>query len=458
MISANEIRNRQIKVVQVGYDKDEVNTLLDEAADTVDSYVAESGELYHKMEILAAKIEEYREEEDSIKAALISAEKMAEQIKRESKEKAQAILDDANAQAAEIIAKANAELDDASTRAKNILIDTNAQSEQILAESNTKANEIVTGAEKKANEAINSAKIVAQNVLDQAREISGDLVEKSREEKEAYELLIKTLKEDAREFIEKLKGLYNEQLDFLGSAKLESSSSVTESDIESIHSEVESLVSEIDEMEEAIPSSISIDDVDDKQDEDEEPANDIQDTEETAEPEDTSHDEIIASFNKNIEIEKEKVFAEIENDSTQDSDIEEPSQEQDDDQLDFEIIEDEVGEYTQDDTDESAEEEIPESELDDTPLDNVDLDDEPADPREALEAFSRNQRSRSSDTEPKEAEASLFDENEMPFESYFNVKREDSHYDRTQTISLIPPEDDEEDDEPRFRGFFKKRK
>ena len=61
----------------------------------------------------------------------------------------------------------------------------------------------------------------------------------------------------------------------------------------------------------AIPSSISIDDVDDKQDEDEEPADDLEEAEEINEPDDTSHDEIIASFNKNIEIEKEKVFAEF---------------------------------------------------------------------------------------------------------------------------------------------------
>ena len=107
MISANEIRNRQIKVSQVGYDKEEVNILLDEAADTVDGYVAENKELYHKLEVLANKIEEYRAEEDSIKSALITAQKMADQIKKESAqaaedkkkavdEKARETIDDAN--------------------------------------------------------------------------------------------------------------------------------------------------------------------------------------------------------------------------------------------------------------------------------------------------------------------------------------------------------------------------
>lgn len=464
MISANEIRNKQIKVVQVGYDKDEVNTLLDDAADTVDSYVAESQELYHKMEILAAKIEEYREEEDSIKAALITAEKMADQIKRESKEKAQGIIDAANEQAKDIIAKANAQLDDASTKAKNIIVDTTAQSEQLIAESNAKAEQIVTNAEKKANEAINSAKIVAQNVLDQAREISSDLVDKSKEEKEAYELLNKTLKEDAREFIEKLKGLYSEQLGFLNSAKLESSSNTDDSEVESIHNEVESLVSEIDEMEQAIPSSINIDDEPkDEPEQESEPQPEPTDAPEDDVPEienpeavEAAHDEIIASFNKNVEKEKEKVFSQIENEPEQAAQQDEEKEEE---HHDFEIVEDSVSDYTQENFDEQPAGEIPESELNDAPLDNIELDDEPADPREAVEAFSRNQRSRTVETEPEDAEDSLFDEKELPFESYFNVKKEDAHLDRTQTISLIPPEEDEEEDDgPKFKGFFKKKK
>ena len=46
----------------------------------------------------------------------------------------------------------------------------------------------------------------------------------------------------------------------------------------------------------------------------------------------------------------------------------------------------------------------------------------------------------------------------LGFENYFNVNTKDAHFDKTQTISLIPPEDDEDDDEPKFKGFFKKKK
>ena len=77
MISANELRNIQISK----FTAEELAYVIQQASDTIDGYVNENKDLYHKLELLAAKIEEYREEEDSIKAALITAEKIAEFIK-----------------------------------------------------------------------------------------------------------------------------------------------------------------------------------------------------------------------------------------------------------------------------------------------------------------------------------------------------------------------------------------
>ena len=77
----------------------------------------------------------------------------------------------------------------------------------------------------------------------------------------------------------------------------------------------------------------------------------------------------------------------------------------------------------------------------------------------AVEAFSQNEITPiektavpeiSEDTD-MEDEESLFDDGEqLPFENYFNVNREDVHNDKSQTISLIPPEDNE-DEEPKWR-------
>ncbi|MFR5874881.1 MAG: DivIVA domain-containing protein [Eubacterium sp.] len=413
MISANEIRNRQISVTQVGYDKDEVNALLDEAAETVDAYVNESKELYRKMEILAQRIEEYREEEDSIKAALITAEKMADSIKKESNEKANALISSSEEHA-------KAAIDDANTKADKIISEAREYSSKLIADKSKEANAIVADAEKKANEAINSSKIVAQNILDQAKEISDDLVTKSREQKEAYELLITALKSDAKSFIENVKALYTEQLEVLGCAKLESTDESKEEsseNVDALQKEVESLVSEMKEMESAIPEAITIDaveynepkaepieDINAKTDEEE---NVVTVVEESADEESSS--DIIASITEETDNAEKTAKAPEE----------------------FEIIEE------------------------DSSLEPFELVGEnPADPMEAVEAFSKNEET-GSDTDK-----SLFDdeENQLPFESYFNVKKDDVHGDRTQTISLVPPEEEDDDEEPKFKGFFKKKK
>lgn len=442
MISSNEIRNRQISAAQGGYNKDEVNILLDEAADTVDAYVAESKELYHKLEILAAKIEEYRVDEDSIKTAIISAQKMADSIEQQAKEKASkseqessakaaAIVEEATKKAEEILTAANVrykeKLSDAELKAKEMLSDikerdisskenaekliteTRAYCKNLIAENTEKAEQIISDAEAKANEAISSSKIVAQNVLDQAKEISDELLVKSREEKEAYELLVSALKNDAKDFIENLKSLYTSQLEVLSGAKLESDSTDAEKpmeDVDSIHSNIENLMSEMTEIEDSIPNAVTIEKT-------EEPV-DIVDTQEAPVIED--YVDISSGDDEFVDMADEKITAE---------DTETPNAEDED---------------------------IP-------------------DPMEAVEAFSQNEITPidtssvsipeiNENAEMQEAEKSLFDDDaQQPFESYFNVKRDDAHLDRTQTISLIPPEEeDEDDDEPRFRGLFKKKK
>lgn len=430
MISADELRKIRIAEAGEGYSKKDVDELLDAAADTIDAYINENESVYHKLEVLASKIEEYRAEEDIIKTAIIKAERTAEEIRVEAKSKATSLLEAGEQKVQEIVESANAKAEQISNDAQKIKeeaeqvgIDAKVQAEAIISEARERAaeilkektdagNAIIADAEKKANEAINSSKIVAQNILDQAKEISEDLIAKSREEKEAYELLVSALKNDAKDFIERVKALYSEQLEFLGSAKLErdSEEKIEKAEaVSNLQDEVESLVSEMAEIENAIPESISI----------EQPETDITNDA-------PAEDESVIDF-ESITVEAVDLEEEIE-------EVEEEADE----------IEEAV---------EEVEEVIEESEDDDDDLQEITFteeeDDEPADPMEAVAAFSQTNNE----------EKSLFeDENALPFENFFNVNTNDAHGDRNQVISLVPPEDEEEDDAPKFKGFFKKRK
>lgn len=436
MISADELRRREISSSDNGYNRKEVNNLLEEAAQTIEAYDNQSEELYHKMEVLASKIEEYRAEEDIIKTAIIKAEKTAEEIRVEAKqnatdvvdsaqEKAKAILDEANAKAQSIVGEVNqlkteAEKINAESKeqAEKIISQARERASEILKEKNVECDDIIAKAEKKANDAINSSKVVAQNILDQAKEISVDLLEKSREEKEAYELLIDALKGDAKNFLESIKAMYREQLEILDNAKLESDSKEKNEKNDSVidlQKEVESLVSEMEEMESAIPESITIDEIE----EDEE--------------------EIIVQAEQEVEQEAEQ-------EAEQEVETEEPEfvvvEEDEAQEEEFELV----------DKEPEIQEEINFDDSSDILNELDEEDDEPADPMEAVAAFSRT----SVNDEPKK-ESSLFDGQSQAFENFFNVNHTDAHGDRSQVISLIPPEDDEDEEEPRFKGFFKRK-
>lgn len=426
MISSKELRQKDLEITQNGYNIAEVDALMAESAATIDAYEKQSGDLYHKLEVLAGKIEEYRQEEDAIKTALVTAQKMADKITKESNETASLLISKSEETAKDTVANAKAESD-------KIISSAREYSTNLIAEKTQQAEEITNKAQDKANEVIASAKVVAQDILEQAKQISDDLIAKSKAEKEAYEILSNTIKNDAKEFIEKVKSLYNNELDALNSAKLDKENDDTELEeksIAEIDSEVSGLVDEIEEFTSSIPQPISSEESDD-------------DTEDAEAEEAETFQEVIAP------------------DDAEDSEEEiEYEREEDNKEPAFDLNEIEYEEITDDDDEDDI------TEDDEKP---VIEEDEPADPMEAVEAFSQNQITPIKSDSPipeisedadMEDDDDLFDNSgELPFEAYFNVNQQDVHNDKSQTISLIPPEGDEDDEpQPKFKGIFKKKK
>ena len=418
MISAKDLKNVDLAVANSGYVTKDVDKLLNEAANTIEAYQRENKELYHKLEVLASKIEEYRSEEDAIKTALVTAQKMADKIKKESKDAAALLIESSEAEAKQ-------KMDTANTEAETIVRKARDYSANLINNKTNEANEIISTAQTKANEAINSSKVVAQDILDQAKAISTDLISKSKAEKEAYEILISTIKNDAKSFVENLKKLYSNQLDVLNSSKLDTSSADADSaekNVEDVHGDVSNLVDEVKEFSSAIPEEINIPEIPHKEFDD-----------------------------SDVKVEK-PVF----NTPADAEEVEEPQQEELENNID-EVVNNIV---------ENQPIEPPVITTDDEEFEED--EDEPLDPMEAVEAFSQNEITpieksavpEISEDADMENDESLFDEgDQLPFENYFNINREDVHNDKSQTISLIPPEDDEdEDDEPKFKGFFKKKK
>ena len=99
MITANDIREVKFTRSMGGYKTAEVDEFLDRCADAVEELTKENDENTRKMQVLAETIMDYRNQEDSIRSALISAQRMSESVISDAKKQAEEILAAAKAEA-----------------------------------------------------------------------------------------------------------------------------------------------------------------------------------------------------------------------------------------------------------------------------------------------------------------------------------------------------------------------
>lgn len=108
MLTVDQIKNVSFKKASIGgYRCDEVDNFIDDVVDTVESLKKEKSEILGKLEILMKRIEEYRQDEDSVHNALLSAQKLADKSLKDSKHESEQILIEAKAEADRIIKDAN---------------------------------------------------------------------------------------------------------------------------------------------------------------------------------------------------------------------------------------------------------------------------------------------------------------------------------------------------------------
>ena len=106
MYTPDDIRNIQFTKSMGGYKTAEVDPFIDKCADTVEALLREKAELTKKLEVLADKLVEYRNDEDNIRTALLSAQRLGDTVVREANHKAGLILEDANIKAEKITSAA----------------------------------------------------------------------------------------------------------------------------------------------------------------------------------------------------------------------------------------------------------------------------------------------------------------------------------------------------------------
>ena len=102
MLTLQQIRDVVFEKKMSGYKMSEVDDFIDACAETVRELMQQRDELNRKLELLAEKLLEYKNQEDSIHTTLLGAQRSADAIVREANHKAELILRDARIKAENI--------------------------------------------------------------------------------------------------------------------------------------------------------------------------------------------------------------------------------------------------------------------------------------------------------------------------------------------------------------------
>lgn len=102
----NHVFNRSLR----GYNPDEVDHLLQEAADALGELSEEKAALQKRVADLEGRLAEFREREAALRDTLVTTQRMTEEIKSAAQREAQLVIDAAHAKAENLINQGNLRL------------------------------------------------------------------------------------------------------------------------------------------------------------------------------------------------------------------------------------------------------------------------------------------------------------------------------------------------------------
>ncbi|MBQ3265015.1 MAG: DivIVA domain-containing protein [Ruminococcus sp.] len=93
MLTIDEIKEISFRRAgKNGYNAADVDEFIDEVTETVEQLIAEKNDCLRKMDILASKIEQYREDEETVRNALLTSQKLSDSTIKEAQSKAEYIV------------------------------------------------------------------------------------------------------------------------------------------------------------------------------------------------------------------------------------------------------------------------------------------------------------------------------------------------------------------------------
>lgn len=151
-MTVNDINQKEFTVVKRGgYDQEEVQRFMTQMVEQLQTAEAEKTSLIKKLEVLAHKIEEYKKDEQSIQAAVLGAQKLAQATISDAQQEAEKFLNDVRQKTEAMLKKATNE------------------SEKMMSESKEMSQQLMTQAKQESEKAIIEAQIAVEKIQKENR-------------------------------------------------------------------------------------------------------------------------------------------------------------------------------------------------------------------------------------------------------------------------------------------------
>lgn len=189
-MNAKDILSRRFeKATFNGYKTDDVDEFLREISSEYSQLQKDKNELERKLEVLADKIREYRDDEDALKDALLLAQKQGNQIVNDSKAAAEKLRQETQE-------TCDKQLKEAQEKADKLTSSADEYSKRMIRETNERADKMIKDARAKANE--------VDQMMKKQTEIQQNILQKTRREADEYRKRLLTAYKSHMDLIAKL--------------------------------------------------------------------------------------------------------------------------------------------------------------------------------------------------------------------------------------------------------------
>ncbi len=187
MLTPSKIKNHHFEASgKNAYRAQSVDDFFEIVADSYEQMFKENGELVKKISLLAERLEEYRNDEDNIRAALLTAQRMADQIMRETNQKAE-----------------------------NQIADATENAKSIEADATTKANDVVSQAQAQADSILSQAAVTAKRLIEEATQEAKEQAVIARDRMIKTQAALGLIEQEADKFKKELLDLYKEHIELI---------------------------------------------------------------------------------------------------------------------------------------------------------------------------------------------------------------------------------------------------